>query len=190
MTSAAFECAEQLNQLRNVDFGEFMMSAIDDPGTERLSHWTNLRGLFFNGCKNVTNAGLANFVEMPNLEELSLIDEGGGMVITDAGMVHVGKLKSLKYLMIVGMPNVTDAGVAQLHRLSNLENVVLHRTKITAQGLEKLEDALPDCRIICDAKVSGPRNVRCIRLRRLGKSEGAIGDIKDSAQDCRYSGIY
>jgi hypothetical protein len=183
VTSAGFEHVDRLNQLTDLRCGEFMMSAIDGMGLRHLSGWTNVRELFFNGCKNVTDAGLAHLVELPNLEELSLVDEGDGMVITDAGLAHIGQMKRLKYLMLIGMPSVSDAGLVHLHGLSNLENMSIHRTGATEDGLKQLYAALPDCHILSSPVFArGPQNVRRIVVRKLGRPDKEIAEISDPAR--------
>jgi hypothetical protein len=182
VTSAAFMNAARLNRLPDLRDGQFLLSVIDDSGLERLSEWTNARMLFFNGCPRITDAGLANLVGMPKLEDLSLIEEGGGMVITDAGLVHVGQMKGLKRLMLVGLKQVTDAGLVQLYGLSNLEDLALDYTGVTAEGVRQLRAALPDCRVISDVSTSDSQNVRRIVVRKLAEPDTAVAAISDSGR--------
>ena len=44
-------------------------------------------------------------------------------------------------------PAYTDAAIQHLSRLSSLKSLTLQRTKVSAQGLERLRQALPDCQI-------------------------------------------
>jgi hypothetical protein len=74
VTSVAFERAERLNELTDLTIGQFMESAVDEKGLEHVRRWTNVRNLFFNGCPNVTDAGLAHLVDLPNLDQLTLIE--------------------------------------------------------------------------------------------------------------------
>lgn len=182
VTSAGFEHAERLNALPDLRVGQFMMSPIDEQGLQHLSKWTQVPELFFNGCPNVTDAGLAHLVELPNLEAFSLVDEGGGMVITDAGLVHIGQMKGLKYLMLSRLPNVTDAGLSHLHGLSSLEYFVIRGTAVTEEGLKELYMALPDCRIDADITVPGPTNVRRLVVRKLAEPDTPSAEVSDPAR--------
>jgi hypothetical protein len=167
-TAAGLQQADQFNKFPNLRVGEFMESAVDGEGLQHIAKWANHRELFFNGCPNVTDANLRHLVDLPNLERLSLVEEGGGMVITDAGLVHVGKMKNLKTLMIIGMPQVTDAGLNSLHGLSQLEQLVVRRTAASENGLAQLYKALPDCYVMTDVYVAGPTNIHQIVVSQAG----------------------
>jgi hypothetical protein len=183
VTSAGFVNVGRLNQLTDLRGGAFYFSRIDASGLERLSQWTNARSLFFNSCPNVTDAGLAHLVGMPKLENLSLIEEGGGMVITDAGLSYVGQMKGLKTLMLLNLKKVTDAGLVHLQNLSNLEDMSIHRCAVTAAGLQQLCAALPDCRIIASPVVApGPQNVRRIIVRKIAAPNEKLLEISDAAR--------
>src|SRR5262245_35822833 len=163
VTSAAFVNVGRLNRLTDLCGGSFYFSMIDASGLEQLSQWTNARSLFFNSCPKVTDAGLAHLVGMPKLEDFSLIEEGGGMVITDAGLVYVGQMKRLKVLALSWQPQITDAGIHHLHGLANLEDLSIQGTSVTVDGLQRLCAALPDCRMLTGPVICpGPQNIRRI----------------------------
>jgi len=42
---------------------------------------------------------------------------------------------------------VTDVGLVNLKRWSNLKNLFLANTKVTDEGVQKLQQALPNCEI-------------------------------------------
>jgi hypothetical protein len=182
VASAGFVNAGRLNQLTDLRGGAFYFSPIDANGLERLSEWTNARSLFFNSCPRVTDAGLAHLVGMPKLKNFSLIEEGGGMVITDAGLVHVGKLNGLKTLMLLNL-KVTDAGLVHLYDLSNLEDMSIRGSGVTAAGVQQLYAALPDCRIVAWPIVApGPQNVRRIIVRKIAAPNEKLLEISDAAR--------
>jgi hypothetical protein len=66
--------------------------------------------------------------------------------VTPAGLKVLRGHKSLKILRIGG-PDVTDAWVADLKTLDNLEILSLDSSKVTDQGLAELRKALPKCLI-------------------------------------------
>ena len=42
---------------------------------------------------------------------------------------------------------ITDAGLVHLRGMTHLEELVLIDTKVTAEGVKKLQAALPNCKI-------------------------------------------
>jgi hypothetical protein len=182
VSASGFEQAGKLNQFPKLGLGEFMESTIDDEGLAQLAKWTNVRHLFFNGCPNVTDAGLRHLARLPKLEVLELYEEGGGMVITDAGLAHVGRIEALRCLHIANMPKITDAGLAQLHRLSNLRKITIRRTGVSAEGLKQFYKALPDCHVVSDMFVPGAAEVQRIVVRKIGAPDQKINSISDPAR--------
>jgi hypothetical protein len=130
----------------------------------------------------VTDAGLRHLVTLPKLEVLELIEEGGGMVITDAGLAHVGKIEPLRCLYIANMPKITDAGLPQLHRLSNLKKITIRRTGVSVEGLKQLYKALPDCHVVSDLFVPGAAEVQRIVVWKLGEPDEQVNSISDPAR--------
>lgn len=86
-------------------------------------------------CSLVTDEGLSHLQHVPGLEELSL---HGCKNITDACLVHVGRLQQLRSLDLAAT-KIGDSGLAHLRNLSNLERLELyHYLKITNAGLAHL----------------------------------------------------
>ena len=86
-------------------------------------------------CSPITDEGLTCLKFVPDLKELHM---HGCRKITDAGLLHVGNLKQLRYLDIAAT-KIGDAGLAHLCGLSNLEHLDLYSyTKITNAGLVHL----------------------------------------------------
>lgn len=67
--------------------------------------------------------------------------------MTNPGLEH---LKELIELLDVRLDNtqVTDAGLKSLTGLTQLQSLSLHGTHVTDKGVNKLQQALPGCRII------------------------------------------
>jgi len=63
---------------------------------------------------------------------------------TDAALADVAALTQLEFLSIGG-DQVTDAGLSHLETLANLRVLWLSHTKVTEKGAEKFLHALPDC---------------------------------------------
>ena len=66
--------------------------------------------------------------------------------ITDAGLVYLKRLTSLKVLDLGGA-GITDANLQQLKQLVNLKELYLDDNQVTAAGVAELQKALPDCEI-------------------------------------------
>lgn len=79
---------------------------------------------------------------MANLSYLHL----SGPQVTDAGLAHLGKLAELEELGLDGC-GISDAGLEHLKRLKRLKTLYLNRTEITKEGYEKIKGALPKCEI-------------------------------------------
>jgi hypothetical protein len=180
VTATGFAEATGWNRLPAANSVEFIESTIDSAGLKRIAEWRNLRQAFFNGCPQVTDAGLAELTGLPQLESLALFEEGGGMKIGDAGLAHIENMKSLKTLAFKNMRNTTDAGFAHLLALKNLEVLSIQGCGLTESGLRELHEALPNCRIETDLPVDGPRNIRQIMLRRLTALSAPLKTIDDS----------
>ena len=69
--------------------------------------------------------------------------------ITDDDLSELGNLGNLKQLHLVGT-NFSDAGIAHVAELENLETLVISKTRVTVNGLNRLRGALPYCGIIAD----------------------------------------
>jgi len=66
--------------------------------------------------------------------------------IKDADVARFADLKRLKKLNLDGAA-ITDAGLAHLEPLSVLRDLKLRGTQVTSTGVEKLQKALPECKI-------------------------------------------
>lgn len=65
---------------------------------------------------------------------------------TDSDLTHVATFTHLEGLELCGS-DVTDSGVIQLAQCSELRYPGLKRTKVTPEGVKKLQEALPNCKI-------------------------------------------
>jgi hypothetical protein len=144
--------AREFNRFSKLQFADFRESSLTDAGIKQLSSWTNLSTLGLYGCNRITDAGLAQLAEMPALESIVFISEGNATTtITDAGLVHVGKMNHLNGLFILGLP-ITDTGLDYLKGIDDLRVLRVYRTQVTKRGIEELQRALPRCEIFSDVK--------------------------------------
>jgi Leucine-rich repeat (LRR) protein len=115
-----------------------------DNGLVHLQNLPALRILsVYEGRASITNAGLVHIAQMSKLEILCL---GGIRGITDDGLAHLTKTRSLKKLDIGGS-QVTDRGLGYLSQIKTLEHLDLPQEQrgITDSGLAYLGQ-LPNLR--------------------------------------------
>lgn len=107
-----------------------------------LSDFPDLERLILAGA-GVDGVSLSNLQDLQNLKNLDLTE---AKLVDDAGMVYVGKLSKLDELSIHGT-SVTDDGLRHLESLPNLELIRTNHSKVTSVGLARLKRALPQCTI-------------------------------------------
>ncbi len=92
----------------------------------------------------ITDAGLEHLKGLTNLYSLRL----DNTQITDSGLVHLKGLTNLRGILWLSGTQVTDAGLEHLKKLTKLHFLHLSNTNVTDEGVKKLQQALPNCRII------------------------------------------
>ncbi len=127
---------------KDVDQVALAGAGVTDAGLDNLQGFSRLRVLWLNGAK-VSDAGLEKLRGFGELEGLSL----DGAAVTDAGLDNLRGLTRLQFLALGGS-GVTDAGLEDLKGLKHLTLLQLPRLpRVTAEGVKKLQQALPKCKI-------------------------------------------
>ncbi len=127
--------------LKNLQRLALSLTRITDAGLVHLAGLKNLQGLNLSGTQ-ITDAGLEKLAGM-KLKVLRIPDEAK----TDLGLKHyLAAIEEPSYLDLGGW-KITDAGLVHLAGMKNLQHLYLEGTGITDAGLEKLQKALPRCRI-------------------------------------------
>jgi hypothetical protein len=72
--------------------------------------------------------------------------------VTDAGLEQLAKLSQLQTLDLSDT-DVTDAGLLRLHGLTQLRSLNVRNTKVAKAGMSKITAALPQLRIEVDGSV-------------------------------------
>jgi uncharacterized membrane protein len=98
----------------------------------------NLRWLDLGGTA-ITDAGLSQLADMPNLTRLHLERTH----ITDAGLASIARLRHLEYLNLYGT-EVSDAGLDQLQSMGKLKQLYLWQTKVTPAAGKAFAEAHTD----------------------------------------------
>jgi hypothetical protein len=105
-----------------------------DAGMVQIKNCSSLRILHFGNLIQLTDASIVQLSQMPGLERLSLHWNEN---ITNASMVYLKKMNSLKMLDIKHS-KVTDEGLAHLAQLESLENLTLPDEGVTDAGFEHI----------------------------------------------------
>ena len=145
----------QLTNLQNLDFygGCAVETAkISDAGLKALSEipFTRLGRLSLGYCDRITDAGMTHLARMKTVRWLSLMACPN---ITDNGLSNLTAMTTLDALDLRGCPRITDRGLAHLARMRELQLVWLGGCRnVTSNGVAQLQGALPKCRVEKDER--------------------------------------
>jgi hypothetical protein len=145
-TDAVMVHLQELSQLQELHLDH---TGVTDAGLVHLRGLSRLQELWLQNTR-VTDAGL---VQLRGLKQLQFLDLSG-VKVTDAGLVHLRGLSQLEVLWLIET-EVTDAGLIHLEGLKQLRllglainnTLMSTSTKVTDQGVKKLQQALPKCKI-------------------------------------------
>jgi hypothetical protein len=112
------------------DIGVEKATRVTGRGLAHFKGRDGLRKLSLQGC-GIQDEHLAALADLPKLERLLLCVTP----ITDAGLAHVGRVRSLNELLIQSSHNVTDAGMKHLEGLPALTNLEIGNDKLTGAAL-------------------------------------------------------
>jgi hypothetical protein len=98
----------------------------------------------------LTREGLAQLARLPALLTLDL---GYLHSLGNQDLAPLASMVGLKRLSLRGCPNLSNVGLTPLRELKNLRSLDLTDCRgLTLQGVERLAEALPECRITHNAK--------------------------------------
>ena len=115
---------------------------ITDAGLAGLAHLPNLKELFLYGSK-ITDAGLVHFKPLQHLEFLGIQHTR----VTGSGLIHLQGLANLAWLDL-SYTQIGDPELKQLEKLSQLKAVGLYGTRVSPDGIRKIQAALPHCTVL------------------------------------------
>lgn len=132
-----------------------------------ISAWTNN---FTLACVSpLDDQMLEELTQLTSLRSLSLVTSN----VTDDGIVHLSRLRSLRQLMVGGLP-ITDAGAAMIE-IPSLREVDLFNTHVTATAAASLS-RLPNLRYVrIHPQLVQPMKAQLVRTTQtLGVGETII----------------
>ncbi len=92
----------------------------------------------------LTDEGLANVGGFVDLRKLRI----SNTQVSNPGLKHLAGLASLQRLDLSGLQSVADDGVKHLQGLTTMKWLDLSGTAVTDEGINKLQQALPECEIV------------------------------------------
>ena len=149
-----------------------------DQALRHLTKMTKLKRLNLSFC-NITGAGLMHLKDLTQLQNLELENTQIG----DSALVHVGRFSNLQNLSLVFNPvtyKISDAGLVHLAGLGSLRKLNFEGIDVTDQSTAFLANMphLEDLNIVggklTDAAM--PTVTKCTALKRLGLSNCSITD--------------
>ena len=112
----------------------FPARKVTDAGVAHLRGLKHLKRILIDQS-HMTDEGLQTLAELPELEHLKLYRHS----FSDAGLAHLKRATKLKTLLIgSGTSGVTDAGLASLQGLTDLEELDVSGSMVTDAGLDGL----------------------------------------------------
>jgi hypothetical protein len=135
-------CLEHLKVLRQLGWLYLEDTTTTDAGLETLAGMSQLERLILDGTK-VTDKGLAKLRGLRHLQVLGL----DRSEVTDVGMEHLKELDQLVWLSLENTA-VSDAGLETLAGMNHqLQGLDLRGTKVTDEGVRRLQGVFPGCKI-------------------------------------------
>lgn len=144
---------KKLAGLQKLELLNLYAESINDEALKELAPLVNLRELDLS-LTSVSDAGLRYLTALKKLSSLTLLYSEGfaGPKITNVGLKPLSEMTQLRTLNLVGA-KIDDAGVDDLMRLRNLNRLTLVGSLLSADGLKRLQVALPDCEISADYRL-------------------------------------
>ena len=149
-----------------------------------------LTTLELNMCPKLTDAGMKNLQEMPQLQHLAL----PGPCVTDATMAHLAGLTNLVYLRLSGTERVTAAGWEKVEGMKQLQILLIAETKIGdlgmthLKGLTQLKEISLYGTPVTDAGAEVLKELKNLQSVRCGPkvSKEEVAKLKETLPNCRF----
>lgn len=144
-TTAASFTPESFQSLNNLNFtgffttNGFYMQTLGD-SLYHLRVLPNLQQLSI-GQSQFSTAAAINIGSLPALKQVDAVNQGMQILMSDAGLQGLSRSSTLEEIRLIthSMPNVTNAGLVHLARMTKLKSLFLGRADaVTIAGLEQL----------------------------------------------------
>ncbi|MGV3723859.1 MAG: hypothetical protein ACO1SX_23425 [Actinomycetota bacterium] len=140
LNDAALAHLGKIRTLTHLELGD---AQITGEGLAHLSELENLTHLNVAFARKVGDAGIPHLGRLRKLELLVL----SGTQITDAGLASLSELPRLAEIRIKATP-ITDVGLIHLRRHRSLKLMKIdNKGKVTPNGIAELRKVLPECQV-------------------------------------------
>jgi Leucine-rich repeat (LRR) protein len=177
---------DHLTPLKDLEELYLAATIVDDEAIKTVAQFSGLRKLRL-ARTSIGDAALDSLKDSKTLEELDFSENS---IITDAGMVSLASIKTLKKLNLWRV-QISDTGALALAPLTNLTWLNLDNTKLSDTGLAALKDMnqltflhLGSTQI---TEAGAPdlfhlKSLRDLKITRtaLGASETAVAELKQN----------
>lgn len=159
-----------LQHLKSLETLDLRKTNVSDAALTHLASLSTLRILKLEYSPQLTDKGLNDIAELSNLLELDL----AFVPVTDQSITSLTKLKSLQKLYLYGtqitdqgiqklpelpalevlfvgsdeVAEISDASVGTLTARKNLRTLGIPGTRLSAEGIKKLQEQLPACTLV------------------------------------------
>ncbi|MDO4627940.1 MAG: hypothetical protein Q4C70_02025 [Planctomycetia bacterium] len=142
--SMSAEGLDFLDELTELEVLRIPAKVATEELCEKIGKLENLRELLLVGG----NYSAKGIWHLRNLEKLEFLDISGNTVVSDMDLQALEGLSALKTLNVTRCIRLTDESLLSIAKLKNLERVDLRYCDgISANGVKKLQEALPNCKI-------------------------------------------
>jgi hypothetical protein len=107
--------------------------------------------------------------------------------VTNEGLRTISALRSLTRLKIDRNMQIADEGLKHLAKLKNLEELDVSYTNVTAEGIETLQNALPDCKIIHESISKSVDLDRAVAEWVRSRNGGLLLKVEETSTDVALS---
>ena len=87
-----------------------------------------------------------DFKGLSKYPQLNSLGFSGSPQATDEGIRELAKIKQIKKLNLSG-PWITDCTLEELGKLTHLDEINVYQSQVTSEGVAKLKQALPGCKV-------------------------------------------
>ncbi|MBN1972192.1 MAG: leucine-rich repeat protein [Sedimentisphaerales bacterium] len=126
---------------------------ISNDGLEQIAQIPNLEELNLETRGDPTDEGLAHLVKLRSLKRLKLTN----LHLTDKGFSTLSKIKTLEHLELPGPDSITDTGESSFSSMSNLRSLVINKSRGAGDNYtDKSLESLSKCKFIEELTISSP----------------------------------